>query len=212
MTPDNSSDYYVHPSSYVDEGAEIGSQSQIWHFCHVMSTARVGRECKLGQNVFIGSNVLIGNGVKIQNNVSLFEGVVIKDDVFIGPSAVFTNVRNPRSEVNRQKNYQTTVIERGASLGANCTILCGVEIGQYAFVGAGAVVTTDVPDYALVAGNPAKQMGWMSRMGEKLAFDDTNTARCGVSNDVYKMDAHGKVYLSNGDPRMRTTDIDIASD
>jgi len=166
------SEYFVHPSSYVDEGAEIGAGTKIWHFCHVMSGARIGENCVLGQNVFVGRNVRIGNGVKIQNNVSVYEGVILEDDVFCGPSMVFTNVINPRSEIERKSEFKTTLVKRGATFGANCTIVCGVTIGRYSFIGAGAVVTKDVPDYALMVGVPARQVGWMSRHGHRLTEQD----------------------------------------
>ncbi len=165
------SEYFVHPSSYVDDGAVIGPGTKIWHFCHVMSTARIGANCNIGQNVFVAADVVIGNNVKIQNNVSLYTGVVVEDDVFLGPSMVLTNVINPRSHVNRKSEYKTTLIRQGASIGANATIVCGVTLGQYCFVGAGAVVTRDVPDYALVYGNPARVQGWMCQCGVRLAFE-----------------------------------------
>jgi UDP-2-acetamido-3-amino-2,3-dideoxy-glucuronate N-acetyltransferase len=164
-------DYFVHESSYVDKGAEIGAGTKIWHFCHVMPQARIGRNCNIGQNVFIASGVIIGNNVKIQNNVSIYTGVIIEDDVFLGPSMVFTNVMNPRSHVPRRDEYQTTLVKHGASIGANATILCGVTLGRYAFVGAGAVITRDVTDYALVYGNPARIQGWMCQCGIKLHFE-----------------------------------------
>ncbi len=167
------SDYFLHPSSFVDDGVEIGAGTKIWHFCHVMSGARIGGNCVLGQNVFVGRNVVIGNGVKIQNNVSVYEGVILEDNVFCGPSMVFTNVINPRSEIERKTEFKTTLVKRGATFGANCTIVCGVTIGRYAFVGAGAVVTKDVPDYALVVGVPAQQVGWMSRHGHRLVKKDS---------------------------------------
>ncbi|MBZ5554124.1 MAG: N-acetyltransferase [Acidobacteriia bacterium] len=163
-------DYFVHPSSFVDEGAEIGSGTKIWHFCHVMPRARIGKNCNLGQNVHVASDVTIGNNVKIQNNVSLYTGVVIEDDAFLGPSMVFTNVINPRSHVSRRGEYQTTLVKRGASIGANATILCGVTLGRYCFVGAGAVVSKDIPEYALVYGNPARIRGWMCQCGIKLSL------------------------------------------
>ena len=158
----------IHPSAIVDEGAQIGEDSRVWHFTHVCSGARIGRCVTLGQNVFVGNDVVIGNNVKIQNNVSVYDAVLLEDDVFCGPSVVFTNVYNPRSNVARKNEYRRTLIRRGATLGANSTIVCGVTIGEYAFVGAGAVVNLDVPDYALMVGVPARQVGWMSRFGERL--------------------------------------------
>ncbi len=162
--------YFVHESSYVDEGVEIGEGTTIWHFSHVLRNSRVGRNCRIGQNVVIGPNVSVGNGCKIQNNVSVYEGVTLEDGVFCGPSMVFTNVINPRSEISRMDELRRTLVRRGATLGANCTILCGVTIGQYAFVGAGAVVTRNVPDFALVVGSPARTVGWMCVCGNKVAF------------------------------------------
>jgi UDP-2-acetamido-3-amino-2,3-dideoxy-glucuronate N-acetyltransferase len=159
----------VHPSSFVDEGCEIGEGTKIWHFCHIMSRAKIGRGCNLGQNVVVSPDVVVGNNVKIQNNVSLYTGVILEDDVFCGPSMVFTNVVNPRSHVPRKDEYRKTLVKRGASIGANTTIVCGHTIGRYAFVGAGAVVTKDVPDFALVVGNPARISGWMCACGVKLA-------------------------------------------
>lgn len=161
-------DHFVHESSFIDEGVEIGTGTKIWHFCHVMPRARIGQNCNIGQNVFIQTDVIVGNNVKIQNNVSLYTGVVVEDDVFLGPSCVFTNVVNPRSQINRRSEYQRTLVKRGASIGANATIVCGGMIGRYAFIGAGAVVRGDVPDYALMLGVPAKQKGWMSRHGHRL--------------------------------------------
>ncbi len=159
--------YTAHPSAIIDDGAIIGSGTRIWHFCHVMPNARIGSNCVLGQNVMVAGGALIGNGVKIQNNVSVYEGVVLQDDVFVGPSAVFTNVINPRSFIERKTEYKKTIVKKGATIGANATILCGVTIGEYAFIGAGAVVTKDVADYALVTGNPAKQVGTVNRNAEK---------------------------------------------
>jgi UDP-2-acetamido-3-amino-2,3-dideoxy-glucuronate N-acetyltransferase len=167
MSPE--AQYFVHQSSYVDEGCEIGAGTSIWHFSHVMSGAKIGRGCNIGQNVVISPQVIIGDNVKIQNNVSVYTGVVLEDDVFCGPSMVFTNVINPRSHVPRKHEYLATVVKRGASLGANATIVCGHSIGAYAFVGAGAVVTRDVPDHALVTGNPGRVVGWMCKCGAKLA-------------------------------------------
>ena len=162
-------DVFVHESSYVDEGCEIGKGSKIWHFSHVMAGARIGERCNIGQNVVVSPQVVIGNNVKIQNNVSIYTGVILEDDVFCGPSMVFTNVVNPRSHVSRKDEYKTTLVKKGASLGANSTIVCGHTIGRFAFIGAGAVVTKDVPDYALVVGNPGRISGWMCGCGVKLA-------------------------------------------
>jgi UDP-2-acetamido-3-amino-2,3-dideoxy-glucuronate N-acetyltransferase len=179
--------YYAHPTAVVDSPCEIGADSKIWHFCHVMSGARLGRSCNLGQNVFVAGSVVIGDNVKIQNNVSLYDGVVLEDDVFCGPSMVFTNVRNPRSHVIRKGQYARTVVRRGATLGANSTVVCGVTVGEFAFVAAGAVVTHDVPDYALVVGVPGRVVGWMSAHGERLpAFDQDRRARCPVSGALYE--------------------------
>lgn len=162
--------FFVHPSSYVDDGAQIGEGTKIWHFCHVMSSARIGQGCNIGQNVFVAASVTIGSNVKIQNNVSLYTGVEIEDDVFLGPSMVFTNVINPRSHVNRKEEYMRTLVKRGASIGANATIVCGSTLGAYSFVGAGSVVTRDVPDYALAYGNPARVQGWMCQCGVRMEF------------------------------------------
>ena len=178
-------DYFVHESSYVDEGAEVGALTRIWHFCHVMPQARIGERCNIGQNVLVSSDVTIGNNVKIQNNVSLYTGVIVEDDVFLGPSMVFTNVINPRSHVSRKDEYRTTLVRKGASIGANATIVCGITLGKYCFVGAGAVVTRDVPDYALVYGSPARVHGWMCQCGEQLKFDD-DRAVCNNCGDVYR--------------------------
>lgn len=162
------SSYYVHPSAYIDEPVSIGAGTKIWHFCHIMRGAHLGDNCTLGQNVFVGADVHIGHNVKIQNNVSVFAGVTLEDDVFCGPSMVFTNVINPRSQINRRQEFLATRIRRGATMGANCTIICGATVGRYAFIGAGAVVRGDVPDYALMLGVPARQQGWMSRHGHRL--------------------------------------------
>jgi UDP-2-acetamido-3-amino-2,3-dideoxy-glucuronate N-acetyltransferase len=165
-------DYFVHESSYVDEGASIGSGTKIWHFSHVLAGARIGERCSFGQNVCVSGGTVIGNNVKVQNNVSIYEGTVIEDDVFLGPSCVLTNVTNPRSQVLRRALYEKTVLQRGCSIGANATVVCGITIGRYAFVAAGAVVVRDVPDYALMVGVPARQKGWMSRHGHLLASPD----------------------------------------
>lgn len=179
--------YYAHPTAVIDDGCRIGDGTKVWHFCHLMNGAVIGENCNLGQNVFVGSNVVLGNNVKVQNNVSLYEGVVCENDVFIGPSAVFTNVVNPRSAVSRKDEYKKTVIQKGATIGANATILCGIVIGSYAFIGAGAVVTKDVPAYALVVGNPGKQMGWMSEYGHQLVFDSSGEAVCVGSGQRYML-------------------------
>lgn len=177
--------YYKHETAIVDDGAQIGDGTKIWHFCHVMPNASIGEHCNLGQNVFVADYVRIGNNVKIQNNVSLFTGVICEDDVFLGPSMVFTNVMNPRSHINRQGEFQSTLVKKGATIGANATIRCGIEIGRYAFIGAGSVVLNTVPDYALMVGNPANQIGWMSEAGGRLLFEN-NKAVCPISKDLYQ--------------------------
>lgn len=184
--------YFVHESAYVDEGCEIGAGTKIWHFSHIMSHCKIGNRCNIGQNVVISPEVILGDNVKIQNNVSIYTGVICEDDVFLGPSMVFTNVINPRSAVNRKSEYAKTIVRKGASIGANATIVCGNNIGKYAFIGAGAVVTKEVPDYALVMGNPAKQTGWMSAFGHKLIFDKNGFATCPESNEQYKLE-NGRV-------------------
>ncbi len=179
--------YYAHPTAVIDEGCEIGEGTKIWHFCHVMSGSRLGENCSLGQNVFVASGVVLGNNVKVQNNVSLYAGVTCEDDVFLGPSMVFTNVINPRSAVNRKSDYKKTHVSRGVTIGANATIVCGTTLGAFAFIGAGAVVTKDVPAYALIVGNPGRQMGWMSEHGERLAFDEQGLAVCKGSGETYSL-------------------------
>ena len=164
--------FFSHETVVIDAGAQIGEGTRIWHFSHIMTTAVIGKDCNIGQNVFVDKGVIIGNGVKIQNNVSVYNGVIIEDDVFLGPSMVFTNVINPRSFIERKQEFKTTRVRRGATIGANATIVCGVEIGEYALVGAGAVITTDVFPFALVAGNPARQMGWVSERGHRLDFEE----------------------------------------
>jgi UDP-2-acetamido-3-amino-2,3-dideoxy-glucuronate N-acetyltransferase len=175
---------YIHPSAIVDPGATIGEGAKIWHFCHVSPGAVIGENCVLGQNVFVASGVTLGRGVKVQNNVSLYTGVVCEDEVFLGPSMVFTNVINPRSFVERKSEFRQTLVKRGASIGANATIVCGTTLGAYCLVGAGAVVTRDVPDYALVTGIPARQAGWVSRLGHRLSFED-GKAICPESGEGY---------------------------
>ncbi|WP_183035351.1 acyltransferase [Cupriavidus sp. UME77] len=184
--------YQVHPSAIVDEGAQIGEGSRIWHFVHVCGGARIGKGCSLGQNVFVGNRVVIGNNVKIQNNVSVYDNVTLEDGVFCGPSMVFTNVYNPRSLVERKSEYRNTRVGRGASLGANCTIVCGVTIGAFAFVGAGAVINKNVPDYALVVGVPARQIGWMSEFGEQLSLPLQGQAEdiCRHTGERYVLNGH----------------------
>ena len=186
------SNFFSHPTATIDEGSSIGSGTRIWHYTHIMPAAMIGENCILGQSVFVGTNVIIGNNVKVQNNVSIYTGVTIEDDVFLGPSMVFTNVLNPRSTIERKDEFKPTLIKKGATIGANATIICGVNIGQYAFIGAGTVVTKEVPSYALVVGNPAKHIGWMSEYGHKLAFNKDGIARCPEGHDKYAL-IHGSV-------------------
>jgi UDP-2-acetamido-3-amino-2,3-dideoxy-glucuronate N-acetyltransferase len=181
-------DYFKHETAIVDEACDIGANTKIWHFSHVMSTSKIGENCVLGQNVLVSPNVIIGNGVKVQNNVSIYTGVTCEDDVFLGPSMVFTNVINPRSFIERKDEFKATVIRKGASIGANATILCGIEIGAYALIGAGAVVTKSVPAYALLVGNPAKQIGWVSKAGIRLNFNEQAEAYCEQSNEHYRLE------------------------
>ncbi len=179
--------YNAHPTAVIDEGCSIGEGTTIWHFCHIMPGSTIGSRCNLGQNVVISPGVVIGNNVKIQNNVSVYTGVECEDDVFLGPSMVFTNVINPRSAINRKQEYQKTRVGKGATIGANATVICGHTIGQYAFIGAGAVVTKDVPPYALIIGNPARQTGWMSEWGHRLIFNSDGQAICPESNERYEL-------------------------
>jgi len=182
----DSSSLKIHPSAVVDEGAVIGDGTAIWHFSHICSGAVIGKNCSIGQNVLVADNAILGNGVKIQNNVAIYGGVAVEDDVFLGPSCVLTNITNPRSQVSRKTLYEKTLIRRGATIGANATIVCGITLGRYCFIGAGAVVTKDVPDYGLVIGNPGKLSGYMSRHGHKLNFEDSNQAICRESNYHYE--------------------------
>ncbi len=181
-------EYYAHPTALVDEGSKIGKGTKIWHFSHVMPDCIIGEGCNLGQNVVVSPGVILGKNVKIQNNVSLYTGVICDDDVFLGPSMVFTNVINPRSAINRKNQYAKTHVGKGASIGANATIVCGHDIGAFAFIGAGAVVTKTVPAYALVVGNPARQLGWMSEYGHRLEFGQDNIATCAESGAKYKLE------------------------
>jgi UDP-2-acetamido-3-amino-2,3-dideoxy-glucuronate N-acetyltransferase len=185
--------YYAHPTAIIDEGCEIGDGTKIWHFSHIMSNCKIGQNCNLGQNVVVSPEVVLGNNVKIQNNVSIYTGVTCEDDVFLGPSCVFTNVINPRSAISRKSEFAKTHVGKGATIGANATIVCGHDIGEYAFIGAGAVVTKNVPAYALLVGNPAKQIGWMSEYGHRLTFNTEGLAICPESKAVYSL-KDGKVF------------------
>lgn len=184
--------YFAHESAVVDIPTNIGDGTKIWHFSHIMQECIIGKNCNIGQNAVVSPGVTLGNNVKVQNNVSIYTGVVCEDDVFLGPSMVFTNVTNPRSAVNRRGNYETTLVKRGASIGANATIVCGVTLGEFAFIGAGTVVTKDVEAYSLVVGNPGRHIGWMSEFGHRLVFDDFGKATCPESNEEYLLE-NGKV-------------------
>jgi UDP-2-acetamido-3-amino-2,3-dideoxy-glucuronate N-acetyltransferase len=186
--------YFAHETAVIDAGCTIGEGTKIWHFSHVMPNCTIGNNCNIGQNVVVSPEVILGNNVKIQNNVSLYTGVVCEDDVFLGPSMVFTNVMNPRSAINRKDQYAKTIVRKGASIGANATIVCGNDIGQFAFIGAGSVVTKEVPAYALVVGNPARQIGWMSAFGHRLSFDQHGKATCPESGENYVLN-EGQVKL-----------------
>ena len=188
--------YFAHPTAVIDEGCTIGKGTKIWHFSHVMPNCQIGERCNLGQNVVVSPDVSLGTNVKVQNNVSIYTGVVCEDDVFLGPSMVFTNIINPRSAIIRKDQYAQTLVKKGASIGANATVICGNTIGRYALIGAGAVVTKSVPDYALVVGNPSKQMGWVSEYGHRLEFDNEGVATCKESGEKYR--------LHNGDVKKIT--------
>ncbi len=193
MNPETKeSPFFAHETAVIDEGCTIGAGTKIWHFSHVMPNCQIGENCNIGQNVVISPDVVLGKNVKVQNNVSIYTGVICEDDVFLGPSMVFTNVINPRSAVNRRGQYARTTVKKGASIGANATIVCGNDIGEFAFIGAGAVVTKEIPAYALVVGNPARQMGWMSEYGHRLTFDDQGKATCPESGDSYQL-SEGRV-------------------
>ena len=187
MSKNSTKHYFAHETAIIDEDCQIAAGTKIWHFSHIMPACNIGEKCNIGQNVFIASKVILGNNVKVQNNVSIYTGVVCEDDVFLGPSMVFTNVINPRSHVNRKEEYKTTTIRKGASIGANATILCGNEIGAYAMIGAGAVVTKPVKAYALLVGNPARQIGWVSKNGQRLNFDNSGLAICSETGENYHL-------------------------
>ena len=184
--------FFAHNTAVIDEGAAIGSKTKIWHFSHIMESCKIGKHCNIGQNVVVSPGVMLGNNVKVQNNVSIYSGVTCEDDVFLGPSMVFTNVLNPRSEVNRRGEYEKTLVKKGSTIGANARIICGITIGKYAFVGAGEVVTKSIENYALVVGNPAKQIGWMSEKGHRLNFAEKSIAKCD-SGEEYKLE-NNKVF------------------
>ena len=188
--------FFQHETAIVSEEAQIGKDTKVWHFCHVMKGAQLGEGCVLGQNVMVASDVKLGNHVKVQNNVSLYTGVVCEDHVFLGPSMVFTNVINPRSHVNRKAEFKETLVKQGATIGANATVICGNTIGQFAMIGAGAVITKDVDDFALVVGNPAKQIGWVSAHGERLEFDEEGNAKCPVTGELYQLKANQVTLIS----------------
>lgn len=189
--------YFAHETAVIDEGCSIGNGTKIWHFSHVMPKCIIGENCNIGQNVVVSPEVILGDNVKVQNNVSLYTGVICEDDVFLGPSMVFTNVTNPRSAVVRRGEYSITIVRKGASIGANATIVCGNNIGKFAFIGAGAVVTKTVEDYALVFGNPARQIGWMSEFGHRLVFDSEGIALCKESNEKYKLENNRVSKIGN---------------
>ena len=191
--------YFAHESAYIDQGCEIGEGTKIWHFSHVMANCKIGKNCNIGQNVVVSPEVVLGNNVKVQNNVSIYTGVTCEDNVFLGPSMVFTNVINPRSAISRKTEYLPTKVGKGATIGANATIVCGNNIGAYSFIGAGAVVTKDVPNHALVIGNPARQKGWMSEYGHKLMFDQEGQAKCPESGEIYILE-NGLVHKSGIKP------------
>ena len=188
--------YTAHETAVIDDKCEIGNGTKIWHFSHIMPNCSIGDNCNIGQNVVISPEVILGKNVKVQNNVSIYTGVICEDDVFLGPSMVFTNVMNPRSAVNRKNQYRKTVVKKGASIGANATIVCGNTIGEYAFIGAGAVVVKEILPYALVVGNPSKQIGWVSEFGHRLTFNEEGMARCSESNEMYQLENNNVIKLS----------------
>ena len=191
----NDKNYFAHETAVIDAGCSIGEGTKIWHFSHVMPNCTIGKKCNLGQNVVVSPDVVLGNNVKVQNNVSIYTGVICEDDVFLGPSMVFTNIINPRSAIIRRDQYATTLVKKGASIGANATIVCGNNIGEYALIGAGAVVTKDIPAFALVVGNPSRQIGWVSEYGHRLTFDETGLAICPESKQKYKLSDNKVVKL-----------------
>ena len=191
------SDFFAHETAVIDEGCSIGSGTKIWHFSHIMPNCQIGQKCNIGQNVVVSPDVVLGNNVKVQNNVSIYTGVICEDDVFLGPSMVFTNVINPRSAINRRGSYSKTIVKKGASIGANATIVCGNDIGEFAFIGAGAVVTKEVKPYALVVGNPSKQIGWISEYGHRLNFDENNLAFCPESKEKYLLENNSVKKITN---------------
>ena len=195
MSSSNSSHFYLHPSSFVDDGVTIGDNTKIWHFSHILSGSNIGTNCSFGQNCVVGPKVNIGNGVKVQNNISIYEGVEVEDDVFLGPSMVFTNVTNPRAFIVRREEFKKTLLKKGCSIGANATIICGVTIGEYALIGSGTVVNKDVKPYALMVGVPAKQIGWVSKAGNTLKFDDNNEATDTFDNSKYKIENDNLVTI-----------------
>ncbi len=187
--------FFAHETAVVDQGCNIGPGTKIWHFSHIMSDCKIGEKCNIGQNVVVSPGVVLGNNVKVQNNVSIYTGVICEDDVFLGPSMVFTNVINPRSAIIRRDSYQETLVRQGASIGANATIVCGNPLGKYCLIGAGAVVTKAVQDYALIVGNPGRQIGWVSEYGHRLEFNEQNSATCPESNQIYKLDGQKVVRI-----------------
>ncbi|MCF6279909.1 MAG: N-acetyltransferase [Flavobacteriaceae bacterium] len=189
-------EYFAHKTAVIDEGCDIGNGTKIWHFSHIMPNSKIGENCNIGQNVVVSSDVVLGTNVKVQNNVSIYTGVICEDDVFLGPSMVFTNVVNPRSAIKRRDEFKTTLVKKGASIGANATIVCGNPIGEYAFIGAGAVVTKEVLSYALVVGNPSKQIGWISEFGHRLEFDKNGFAVCTESKEKYKLENNSVIKIS----------------
>lgn len=192
----NTKEYFAHETAVIDEGCEIGKGTKIWHFSHIMTGCKIGEKCNIGQNVVVSPNVVLGKNVKIQNNVSIYTGVICEDDVFLGPSMVFTNVINPRSAVLRRDEYKTTIVKKGASIGANATIVCGVTLGEFAFIGAGTVVTKDVKPYQLVVGNPSRHAGWMSEFGHRLNFDTNGIAICPESKEKYKFENNSVIKIA----------------